>query len=102
MSKQNEAMLNLWILKDFVTTRQKSVGLILIGSIGYVLEEVETNVLLEQQLKALTLYQLESIIMTQKRGNAQLVDVKGFCYNKTKISRLNLHRVFSASIKTTF
>ena len=102
MSKQNEAKLNLWILKDFVITRQKSVGLIIIGSFGHVLEEVETNVLLEQQLKALTLYQLEIIIMTPKRGNVQLVDVKGFCYNKTKISRLNPHRALSASIKITF
>jgi hypothetical protein len=29
-----------------------------------------------------------------KRGNAQLVDFKGFGYNKTKISRLDPHRVF--------
>ena len=29
-----------------------------------------------------------------KRGNAQLVDFKGFSYNKTKISRLDPHRVF--------
>ena len=28
------------------------------------------------------------------RGNAQLVDFKGFCYNKTKVSRLDPHRVF--------
>ena len=30
----------------------------------------------------------------KKRGNAQLVDLKGFCYKKTKISRLDPHRVF--------
>ena len=29
-----------------------------------------------------------------KRGNARLVDLKGFCYNKTKISRLDPHKVF--------
>ena len=29
-----------------------------------------------------------------KRGSAQLVDLKGFRYNKTEISRLDHHRVF--------